>query len=388
MVLRTFGAFDNEAFTVVSSPGNLSSGSPIINNSNTPVGTVFEFSDGFPPQVITLDDLDGPPADNVFNDNDPGGHIITDGAGLVASGTQVESESFHFVRQLDANGDPTGSEIQITVFSQNGQFTNIWGMATSAELVDGAQYVKVGGSNNGTSNYEEFVCFTPGTLVATDEGERRIEALQPGERVVTRDNGFQEIRWIGSRVLKRTAGTRAILRPVRIKAHTFGDRVPERDIVLSPNHRILWQSSDMQLLSGHNEVFAAVKSLVGQPGVTREPVNDVTYFHMLFDRHEVILADGMWTESFFPGPVALNNLQLDQQNELLNIFPELKRRDGPDVFALARPEARHFEVALTCSNSTASPPILSTAPCKNTWGTRSNYAPSNLDLPIEPGTQL
>ncbi|MEM6312202.1 MAG: Hint domain-containing protein [Pseudomonadota bacterium] len=345
MVLRTFGAFDNEAFTVVSSPGNLASGSAIINNSNTPVGTVFEFSDGFPPQVITLDDQDGPPNDNVFNDNDPSDHIITDGAGLVADGTQVESESFHFVRLLDGNGNPTGPEIQITVFSQNGQFTNIWGMATNAELIDGAQYVKVGGSNNGTSDYEEFVCFTPGTLVATDKGERPIETLQPGDRVVTRDNGFQEIRWIGSRALKRSAGMRALLRPVHIKAHAFGDGLPERDIVLSPNHRLLWQCSDMLLFSGHSEVFAAAKSLVGQRGVTRASVREVTYVHLLFDRHEVILADGMWSESFFPGPVALNNLHLDQHNELLRIFPELKGCNGEEVFALARPDARRFELA-------------------------------------------
>ncbi len=345
MVLRTFGAFDNESFTVVSGPGSLPVGSSIINNSNTPVGTVFEYSDGFPVQVITVDDLNAPPNDNVFNDDDEENHIITDGTGLVANGTEVESESFHFVRELDANGDPTGPVIQITVFSQNGQTSNIWGMAANNVLVDGAQYIKVGGSNNGNSEYEEFICFTPGTMVATDMGERRIETLQPGDRVITRDNGFQQIRWVGSRVLERHAGTRALLRPVHIKANALGDRLPERDIVLSPNHRVLWQRSNMLLFSGHNEVLAAAKSLVGQPGITQESVNEVTYIHILFDRHEIVLADGMWSESFFPGPVALCNLHMDQRRELLSLFPELERSKTQDVFPLARPVARNFEVA-------------------------------------------
>lgn len=346
MVLRTFGAFDNESFTVVSTPGNLQTGSAIINNSNTPVGTVFEYSEGFPVQLIVLDDRNGPPNNDLFNDNDEENHVIVDGAGLVANGTEVESESFHFVRALDANGNPTGPVITITVFSQNGDFTNVWGMTADNVLVDGVQYVKTGGSNNGTSEYEEFICFTPGTLVATDKGERAIETLRPGDRVITRDNGFQTIRWIGSRTLKQRADMRALLRPVHIKAHAFGDRLPERDMVLSPNHRVLWQRMDMQLFSGHTEVFAAAKSLVGAPGITRARVDAVTYVHIMFDQHEVILADGMWSESFFPGPVALSHLHLEQRQELLQIFPALERVGAEEAFPLARPDARGFELAM------------------------------------------
>ncbi|MEL7091185.1 MAG: Hint domain-containing protein [Pseudomonadota bacterium] len=330
----------------MSSPGSLPTGSPIINNSNTPVGTIFEYSDGFPVQVITLDDLNGPPQNDFFNDDDEENHIITDGAGLVADGTEVESESFHFVRALDDNGDPTGPVITITVFSQNGQTSNIWGMAADNVLVDGVQYIKTGGSNNGTSEYEDFICFTPGTLVATDRGERRIETLRRGDRVITRDNGFQTIRWVGSRTLTRRPDMRALLRPVRIKAHALGDRLPERDIVLSPNHRVLWQRTDMLLFSGHSEVFASAKSLVGAPGITRAAVDTVTYVHIMFDQHEVILADGMWSESFFPGPVALGTLHLEQRKELLQIFPELEQAGAGHGFTLARPDARGFEVAM------------------------------------------
>ena len=45
-------------------------------------------------------------------------------------------------------------------------------------------------------------CFAPGTLIATPKGEVPVENLRAGDRVITRDNGIQEIRWTGLRALK------------------------------------------------------------------------------------------------------------------------------------------------------------------------------------------
>ncbi len=347
MVLRTFGAFDNEAFTVVSGPGGLPTGSPIINNSSTPVNTIFEFSSGFPVQVITLNDTNGPPNDNVFNDDDEDNHVITDGGNLVGTGTEVESESFHFVRELDSNGVPFGPEIQITVFSQNGQTSNIWGMSTDTPLTDGAQYIKVGGSNNGSSEYEDFVCFTAGTMITTREGEKRIEDICVGDRVVTRDNGVQTVRWIGSRHLAMPQSSKQWhLSPVRIKAGALGNGLPVRDTVFSPNHRILLSHPEIELISGHGEVFAEAKKLVGKNGIEADRVSQVTYFHMMFDQHEVVLSNDMWSESFLPGPVAVGNLDANQRNELFDVFPELNTPFGPESVLAARPSAHKAEVAL------------------------------------------
>ncbi|WP_152612045.1 hypothetical protein [Ruegeria sp. ANG-S4] len=73
----------------------------------------------------------------MFNDDDPENHVITDGGGTVANGTEVEAESLINVRALDDEGNPGGSEITIYVFSQDGNFSDIWGYGTSAPLVDG-----------------------------------------------------------------------------------------------------------------------------------------------------------------------------------------------------------------------------------------------------------
>ena len=84
MVLRCFPAFDNEAFTVAPGSHFLSAGSPIINDSHTPIGTTFVFTGGFYYKAIEVDDTSGD--DTVSDDDLPGQHIITDGMGLIPEG--------------------------------------------------------------------------------------------------------------------------------------------------------------------------------------------------------------------------------------------------------------------------------------------------------------
>ena len=344
MVLRMFAAFDNEAFTVASGSPSGTVGDPIVNNSSTANGTIFEFNDAFPYQDITLDDTSSNP--DVFDDDEEDDHVITDGSGLVANGTEVESESKHFMRLLDDNGDPTGPIITITVFSQNGQFFNIWGMASDTPLIDGARYVKVGGSNNGDSLYDSFVpCFTTGARIATQRGEVAIEDLAVGDMVITRDNGMQEVRWIGRRALSAAEliADRA-KRPVRIRKGSFGENMPARDMLFSPNHRVLLAEADTAILFGDTEVLASAKDLLDRPGVSREATGPVCYYHILFDRHETIFSDGLWTESFLPGHVAMSGLDRAQQREVFDLFPGLM--DGTEKVAInpARRILRRHEV--------------------------------------------
>jgi len=343
MVLRTFGAFDNEAFTIDPNSPRGTTGDPIINNSNVQVGTIFQFNAGYPSQIITLDDTSR--NTNVFDDDREDDHVITDGGTLVANGTEVESESYHYMRQLDANGDPFGPRITLTVFSQNGQTSNIWGMATDTPLVPGARYVKVGGSNNGDSEYETFVpCFTLGTGIVTRQGERRIEDLRVGDQVITRDNGMQEIRWVGKCALKASAlKADRSKRPVRIAKGALGQGMPLQDLYFSPNHRILMTNDENSLLFGEREVFAAAKDLVGRSGVSRATTAGVTYVHVLFDQHETVMSDGVWSESFLPGDMAMKGLERAQQNEIFDLFPELAQATGRAAYGPARRILRRHE---------------------------------------------
>ena len=177
------------------------------------------------------------------------------------------------------------------------------------------------------TNIEKVVaCFTPGSMVLTDQGEVAVEDLQPGDRVLTRDNGFQTIRWAGQRGLSLAeliAEPR--FNPVSIAKGALGGGLPERDMRVSPQHRMLITGPRAELLFGEHEVLVAAKHLVGLPGIEQRLSKGVSYIHILFDNHEIIRADGAWTESFQPAEQTLDGLDSDQRDEIIALFPELTR---------------------------------------------------------------
>ncbi|CUI00664.1 Hint domain-containing protein [Leisingera aquaemixtae] len=190
-------------------------------------------------------------------------------------------------------------------------------------------------------------CFTPGTLIATPLGERRVEDLQAGDRVITRDNGIQAIRWIGARTLEgRDLAGASHLQPVVICKGALGNGLPERDMMVSPNHRVLVANNKTALYFEDREVLVAAKHLTGLAGVGHVEVSKVTYIHFMFDQHEVVLSDGAWTESFQPGDHSLRGLDNAQRNELFELFPELKSEQGRAAYSAARRSLRKHEAHL------------------------------------------
>ncbi|MDF3604790.1 Hint domain-containing protein [Paracoccus sp. DMF-8] len=178
-----------------------------------------------------------------------------------------------------------------------------------------------------------FPCFAADTLIETEFGAMPIQDLRQGMKVWTRDNGLQEIRWIGSRKLPRTVLERADnLRPIRIRAGSLGRDIPARDLVVSPQHRILVRSRIAQKIFGCEEVLVAAKQLLQIEGIdVATDLESVEYFHMLFDRHEIVVSDGAETESLYTGAEALKSLGQAAREEIFAIFPELRRMssDGP-----------------------------------------------------------
>ena len=135
-------------------------------------------------------------------------------------------------------------------------------------------------------------CFTRGTLVATERGSKSVEDLRQGDRVVTRDNGIQPVVWSGAeRFGWRELGALPVLRPVLIRRGALGGDEPARDLTVSPNHRMLLQA-------GGDEALVPASALVGRPGIKVVEPTAVEYFQVLLPRHEVVLADGVWSESF------------------------------------------------------------------------------------------
>lgn len=191
-----------------------------------------------------------------------------------------------------------------------------------------------------------FPCFASGTLILTEGGEVAIETLAVGEKVVTRDNGAKLIRWMGSRKVTAAGLARnPKLRPIRIRAGALGANTPSSDLIVSPQHRILVRSKIARKMFGADEVLVAAKQLVVLDGIdVAEDMESVEYFHILFDRHEVVFSNGAETESLYTGPEALKAVGKAAQDEIFTLFPELRDRDyaaaGARVLASGRTARR------------------------------------------------
>ncbi|PRY26798.1 Ca2+-binding RTX toxin-like protein [Aliiruegeria haliotis] len=208
-----------------------------------------------------------------------------------------------------------------------------------------------GGNVIGEAEFSEIEsiipCFTPGTRIATPRGEKPVEELCVGDKIITRDNGIQEIRWYGQKNLDHGKLAQVPhLQPVLIKAGSLGDGLPERDMMVSPNHRMLVANDRTSLYFEEHEVLVAAKHLVDHKSILRLNALNTTYIHFMFDQHEVVLADGAWTESFQPGDYTLNGIGNAQRLEILEIFPELNTREGLGNYVAARRTLKSHEAVL------------------------------------------
>ena len=193
-------------------------------------------------------------------------------------------------------------------------------------------------------------CFTPGTRIATPKGEVAVERLKNGDRVLTRDNGIQTIRWVGQKKLDHLQlKMLKELRPVRIKAGALGANKPERDMMVSPMHRMLVVSEVARTHFAQSEVLVAAKDLLAIEGVEIAEVPYVTYVHFMCDQHEIVLSDGAWSESFQPGDLSLKGLDEDQRSELFGLFPELSGQEVTKTYRAARKSLKPAEVSVLFS---------------------------------------
>ncbi|MEE9387721.1 MAG: Hint domain-containing protein [Paracoccaceae bacterium] len=178
---------------------------------------------------------------------------------------------------------------------------------------------------NGTG----FPCFVRGTQIQTTQGLRRVETLKVGDLIPTSTNNSQKIRWIGSRKLSPAEFlTNPKLLPVRIMAGALGNGLPKRDLLVSRQHRMLIRSKISERMFGKFEILLPAIKLVELPGIFVDTsLQDIEYFHLLFDQHEIIFAEAAPTESLLTGQESLKSLDADTRQEILAIFPEISKEN-------------------------------------------------------------
>ena len=235
---------------------------------------------------------------------------------------------------------PSGQQVQlnadgtITVIG-NGDIEQVNFTYTVASTIGGH-------IDTGIVKITTIPCFVAGTMILTERGECLVESLQPGDLVMTQDDGPQPLRWIGRRQVPAVGA----LAPIAIRAGTFGNH---RRLLVSPQHRILVRDSLAELLFGDTEVLVSAKDLVNGRSVRVIEGGMVDYVHLLFDRHQIVSSEGLATESFLPGPQTTQMFEAEIIDEIRNIFPELDPRTGEGYSTAARRTLKSFEAQLLVS---------------------------------------
>lgn len=216
---------------------------------------------------------------------------------------------------LDFNGQLSPGSLNITTIAPDGSLSG------TAMLLDGTSVT--------FSGIESIICFAKGTQIATARGLCRVEELQRGDSIWTKDHGLQPLVWKGESLVPGQGPAT----PIRLAAGFMGLSKPLR---LSPQHRILVTDPTADILFGNSQVLVPAFAFLDDPHVDKTPCTSITYVHLLLPRHEVIFANGLAVESFFPGPQAIGALAPAQKQDLTTALSAIS--SSPDQYAeTARP---------------------------------------------------
>lgn len=197
------------------------------------------------------------------------------------------------------------------------------------------------------NNYDNFaMCFARGTMLKTRGGQVDVASVKIGDLLQTRDNGLQAVKWIGGRAISEAElGLSPSLRPIVIRANAMGVDLPKLDLTVSPQHRMFIDDYRAELLFGEPEILVPAKALKNDSTIVEDHSGKgVTYFHILFDKHELVKANGCWSESFHPGTQGLKAIDEAAKDELFKLFPELEMASAEN--STCRPALKVSEAAL------------------------------------------
>lgn len=124
-----------------------------------------------------------------------------------------------------------------------------------------------------------------GTTIMTLDGEMPIEHLSVGDRVITRDSGMS--------VVKDITVKQAQLQPIRIKAGSLGHTRPDRDMMVTPGANLHIRDWRAEALFGTTSASVSAERLVDGEFLSTADVQEMTVYHIAFDREHIIYADGI-----------------------------------------------------------------------------------------------
>ncbi|WP_299686491.1 Hint domain-containing protein [uncultured Tateyamaria sp.] len=292
-------------------------GVPQTGTSSTPVGETFTFNGGG--DLVTYRDTDT--FSGQFGDHgNTNNRIFGEIDGVNVDETWVNPEYAYNIK--DSNGVTVGKMYAIT--KNNSDLADIEAFVFDFEPIKGETYTLASTDGTPQAQYEDlYVCFAAGTLINTCQGARAAADIRPGDKVQTRENGLQEVVWVGSRTMHyQHLALHPQSRPILIAAGALGAGTPVHALVVSPQHRVLVSSKIVERMTGQSEIMVPAKKLLGIPGVEHYlPDAGVTYVHILCRTHELVVANGTFVETMYLGDESLNMLSQKDRAEIAALHP-------------------------------------------------------------------
>ncbi len=272
------------------------------------------------PQHIKIEDHDKGDGAKSFDSargHEGSGHQTVSGE---VNGMKFDQAEIQPVASMDLVGDPDNSCFAMTVGDP--MQTYGYGFTFDAEAGTTVSLDTHSYDKEPSFGYEKVcvACFTKGVMIDTRSGPVAIQNLLPGDLVWTEQNGYQPLRWIGH----TKVAAKGVNAPVLIKAGACGATA---DMRVSPEHRMLVASAYSELLFNQPKTLVAAKDLVNDHSIRVDhSLETVEYYHILFDRHQIVRANGSLSESFYPDHATLDGFAPAQQQELLRLFPDLMQQ--------------------------------------------------------------
>jgi len=315
-------------------------------NANALVGMTF----GGPGDALVDDFVEISEAGNVgsaYNmNNAQTEQFSVDGGGpQTFDGTSVYNATITYTDGSTANytavvfQDVNGNTYLAPEFSNNADQASLEADSIQSISLDSLLGNTYSGMTASREEWDFVTCFVRGTRIETMTGLVAIEDLKLGDLVRTVDNGFVPLRWVGS----KTVDGQGTFAPILIRKGALGNT---RDLRVSPQHRILMRDWRAQVYVGSPDALAAAKHLVNGDTILPDPCDEVEYFHIMFDHHELVFAAGIASESFNPGHLGWGALAVEAREEILMLFPELRERGLSAYGPAVRPSVRAHEAQL------------------------------------------
>ncbi|WP_420862817.1 Hint domain-containing protein [Algirhabdus cladophorae] len=193
-----------------------------------------------------------------------------------------------------------------------------------------------------------FAAFARGTLLASPMGPIAIEDLLPGDLLTTRDDGSLPVQWIGKvKMVPEWQGQSPEMgKMIRVSADSFGLGRPMPDLLLGSHAYLLQSGAQVQERIGKPQALVSATDLVDWENVISvTPPTPTDLFHIAFDRHAIVTANGLEMESYHPGYAFHNGLSGGMRGLYLSLFPQLELVSDFGPFLYPRLEREQVSAA-------------------------------------------